>query len=82
VGPPPLARLTKQFFEMSAPDIAVRRRDEGRPALAPLVHPHEIKTARPGHEGRPGDRHLRRPSRIRWSRSPSRTASTAPIGRS
>jgi ribonuclease BN (tRNA processing enzyme) len=41
-GPPPLATMTKQFFEMSRPDIAVRMRDEGRPAPAPLVHAHEI----------------------------------------
>jgi ribonuclease BN (tRNA processing enzyme) len=41
-GPPPLARITKQFLEMSAPDIDVRMRDEGRPPLAPLIHPHEI----------------------------------------
>ena len=41
-GPPPLARITKLFLEMSAPDIEVRMRDEGRPPLAPLIHPHEI----------------------------------------
>jgi len=46
-GPPPLARITKQFLEMSAPDIAVRTRDEGRPPLAPLVHPHEIRRSGP-----------------------------------
>jgi ribonuclease BN (tRNA processing enzyme) len=45
-GPPPLAKITKLFLEMSAADIAVRTRDEGRPPLAPLVHPHEIR--RPG----------------------------------
>lgn len=44
-GPPPLARMTKQFLAMSAPDIEVRRRDEGRPALAPLIHAHEIRRA-------------------------------------
>ena len=44
-GPPPLAKMTKQFLEMSAPDISVRMRDEGRPPLAPLVHPHEIHRA-------------------------------------
>jgi ribonuclease BN (tRNA processing enzyme) len=43
-GPPPLARMTKLFLEMSAADIGVRTRDEGRPPLAPLVHPHEIRT--------------------------------------
>lgn len=44
-GPPPLARMTKLFLEMSAPDIDVRMRDEGRPPLAPLVHPHELRHA-------------------------------------
>jgi len=44
-GPPPLAKMTRQFLEMSAPDIGVRVRDEGRPPLAPLVHPHEIRRA-------------------------------------
>jgi ribonuclease BN (tRNA processing enzyme) len=42
-GPPPLARITRLFFEMSAPDLAVREKDEGRPPLRPLVHPHEIR---------------------------------------
>ena len=41
-GPPPLARMTKLFFEMNAPDLKVREKDEGRPPLPPLVHPHEI----------------------------------------
>jgi ribonuclease BN (tRNA processing enzyme) len=41
-GPPPLARITRLFFEMSAVDLRVRERDEGRPPLRPLVHPHEI----------------------------------------
>lgn len=41
-GPPPLARMTKSFLEMSAADIDVRMRDEGRPPLAPLIHPHEL----------------------------------------
>lgn len=44
-GPPPLARMTKLFLEMSAPDIAVRMRDEGRPPLAPLIHTHELRHA-------------------------------------
>lgn len=43
-GPPPLARITRLFFEMSQPDLEVRVRDEGRPPLPPLVHPHEIAT--------------------------------------
>jgi ribonuclease BN (tRNA processing enzyme) len=41
-GPPPLARITALFFEMNRPDLAIREKDEGRPPLAPLVHPHEI----------------------------------------
>jgi ribonuclease BN (tRNA processing enzyme) len=41
-GPPPLARITELFFEMSAPDLKVREVDEGRPPLPPLVHPHEL----------------------------------------
>jgi ribonuclease BN (tRNA processing enzyme) len=35
--------MTKLFFEMSAPDLAVREKDEGRPPLRPLVHPHEVR---------------------------------------
>lgn len=41
-GPPPLTKMTRLFLEMNAADIDVRIKDEGRPALAPLVHPHEI----------------------------------------
>jgi ribonuclease BN (tRNA processing enzyme) len=41
-GPPPLARITSLFFEMNRPDLMVREKDEGRPPLPPLVHPHEI----------------------------------------
>jgi ribonuclease BN (tRNA processing enzyme) len=41
-GPPPLARMTALFLEMSSPDLQVRERDEGRPPLAPLIRPHEI----------------------------------------
>jgi ribonuclease BN (tRNA processing enzyme) len=44
-GPPPLARMTELFLEMNAADLDVRMRDEGRPPLAPLVHPHEIRAA-------------------------------------
>ena len=40
-GPPPLARMTKLFFEMNAAEIAVRVADEGRKPLEPLVHVHE-----------------------------------------
>lgn len=46
-GPPPLAKMTKLFLEMSAADIGVRMRDEGRPPLAPLIHPHEIRRSGP-----------------------------------
>jgi ribonuclease BN (tRNA processing enzyme) len=41
-GPPPLEKMTRLFFEMSAPDIDVRIADEGRVPLVPLIHPHEI----------------------------------------
>ncbi len=41
-GPPPLARMTALFLEMSDADIKVRTVDEGRPPLAPLIRPHEI----------------------------------------
>ena len=42
-GPPPLARMTKVFFEMNSEDLKVREKDEGKPPLPPLVHPHEIR---------------------------------------
>ena len=41
-GPPPLAHMTKLFFEMNAYDINTRMADEGRVPLAPLVHVHEL----------------------------------------
>lgn len=41
-GPPPLAQMTKLFFEMSAFDIQTRIADEGRVPLAPLVNAHEL----------------------------------------
>lgn len=44
-GPPPLARITKLFLEMSATDIATRVADEGHPSLVPLVHAHELRAA-------------------------------------
>jgi ribonuclease BN (tRNA processing enzyme) len=40
-GPPPLERMTRLFFEMNAYDIDTRIANEGRVALAPLVHVHE-----------------------------------------
>jgi ribonuclease BN (tRNA processing enzyme) len=44
-GPPPLARMTRLFFEMNASDIEARIANEGRSPLAPLVHVHEITAA-------------------------------------
>jgi ribonuclease BN (tRNA processing enzyme) len=44
-GPPPLARITKLFLEMSAEDLRIREKDEGRPRLRPLVRPHEVRHA-------------------------------------
>lgn len=44
-GPPPLAAMTQRFFELNELDIRTRIADEGRVALAPLVHPHEITAA-------------------------------------
>jgi ribonuclease BN (tRNA processing enzyme) len=42
-GPPPLQRMTRLFFEMNSYDIDIRIADEGRPALKPLVHAHELR---------------------------------------
>ena len=42
-GPPPLAKMTKLFFEMNAYDIDTRISNEGRVPLVPLVHVHEIR---------------------------------------
>jgi len=44
-GPPPLERMTRLFFEMNAYDIDTRIANEGRVALAPLVHVHERSEA-------------------------------------
>jgi len=41
-GPPPLVRMTKLFLELNEVDIRTRTSDEGRPAFAKLIHPHEI----------------------------------------
>ena len=46
-GPPPLEKMTRLFFEMSAYDIDTRIADEGRVPLVPLVHPHEISQGGP-----------------------------------
>jgi ribonuclease BN (tRNA processing enzyme) len=42
-GPPPIEKITRLFFEMSAYDIDVRIADEGRVPLVPLVHVHELR---------------------------------------
>ena len=42
-GPPPLAKMTKLFFEMNAYDIDTRIANEGRVPLLPLVHVHELE---------------------------------------
>src|SRR5688500_15975676 len=42
-GPPPLQRMTQQFFELNAYDIGTRVADEGRPELAPLVRAHDLQ---------------------------------------
>ena len=41
-GPPPLAEMTRLFFEMNAFDINTRIADEGRVPLVPLVRAHEL----------------------------------------
>ena len=41
-GPPPLSKITRLFFEMTAYDINIRVADEGKPPLVPLVHVHEL----------------------------------------
>ena len=40
-GPPPLAKMTKLFFEMNKYDIHTRIANEGRVPIVPLVHVHE-----------------------------------------
>lgn len=44
-GPPPLAEMTKKFFELNAFDIDIRIRDEGKPDPRPMLVPHEIELA-------------------------------------
>ena len=41
-GPPPLSQMWRLFLQMNDVDIRTRIADEGRPALADLVFPHEL----------------------------------------
>lgn len=41
-GPPPIQKMTKLFLETNDYDINIRIPDEGRPPLAPMIHPHEF----------------------------------------
>ena len=42
-GPPPIEKMTRQFFEMNAYDIKTRISNEGRVPIRPLVHVHEVR---------------------------------------
>jgi ribonuclease BN (tRNA processing enzyme) len=46
-GPPPIAKMTRLFFEMNAYDIETRTADEGRVPLVPLIHVHELREGGP-----------------------------------
>jgi ribonuclease BN (tRNA processing enzyme) len=46
-GPPPLEKMTRQFLDMNAYDVATRVADEGRVPLVPLVHVHELNESGP-----------------------------------
>ena len=46
-GPPPLEKITRLFLEMSAYDIDIRIKDEGRVPLLPLIHAHDLAAAGP-----------------------------------
>lgn len=46
-GPPPLAKMTRLFFEMNAYDIETRIADEGRVPIVPLVEVHELTRGGP-----------------------------------
>lgn len=46
-GPPPLEDMTRLFMEMNSYDIRTRIEDEGRVALQPLVHVHELTEGGP-----------------------------------
>lgn len=42
-GPPPLKRMTRRFLQLNDTDIRTRIADEGRPPLAQLIRPHELR---------------------------------------
>ena len=42
-APPPVAKMTRMFFDMNADDIDTRIADEGRVPLVPLVQVHELR---------------------------------------
>lgn len=42
-GPPPLVEMTRQVLALHDTDIRTRIADEGRPPLAPLIVPHELR---------------------------------------
>jgi len=44
-GPPPLADMTKKYFELNAFDIDIRMRDERKPDPRTLLIPHEVAAA-------------------------------------
>ena len=44
-GPPPLAEMTKKYFELNAFDIDIRIRDEGKRDPRTMLVPHEIESA-------------------------------------
>jgi ribonuclease BN (tRNA processing enzyme) len=44
-GPPPLVKMTRQFFEMNETDISTRIKDEGRVPLVPLITAHDLTAA-------------------------------------
>jgi ribonuclease BN (tRNA processing enzyme) len=46
-GPPPLITMARDFLALNRVDIETRQADEGRPAFAPLLHPHEVTAAGP-----------------------------------
>ena len=46
-GPPPLVEMTRQFLALNDADIRTRTADEGRPPLAPLLRPHELRRGGP-----------------------------------